>query len=218
MDEQIADLIRSLTPEQGVENDIQPSEEEKRINRNKREMEEKGYQVSPGIPWRRYFARCFDSQIGVASIAALLSIMIYTITKDLMLLNDSIWFICFAAYVLYIFIEALMIKLTGTTFGKFTMGITVVTSNYDRNYTYHQLLRRGFLVFLKGLGLNIPIVNIVTLLMSKSYVNHDESGQASWDFDCETLVAYKQFTLVNYFLIIVNIIISFSLIVANAVI
>lgn len=218
MDEQIADLIRSLAPEQRAQNDVQLTEEEKRINKNKREMEEKGYQVSPGIPWRRYFARCFDAQIGVAAIAALLSVMIYSITKDLMLLNDSIWFICVVAYVLYIFIEALIIKLTGTTFGKFTMGITVVTSSYDRNYTYSQLLRRGFLVFLKGLGLNIPIVNIITLLLSKSYVNQDESGQASWDFDCSTLVAYRQFTLVNYILIIVNIIISFSLIVANAVI
>lgn len=43
--------------------DVPLSEEERQIVSGKREMEEQGYKVYPGIPWRRYFARCFDMQL-----------------------------------------------------------------------------------------------------------------------------------------------------------
>ena len=217
MDDSIKDLIKSVALDRGVQEDAALTEEEERTLRNKNEMERKGWQVSPGIPLRRYFARGFDAQIGVAIAVLPLFPILYTAAGAVPTSGGIFLLIGFVAYVLYLFIEAQVIKLTGTTFGKFTMGITVITTKYDRSYSYPQLLRRNFLVFLKGLGLNIPIANIVAPIMAKSYVEDDESGQASWDFDSNTLIAYKELGLVNYILIFVNIAVSLALIVADAV-
>lgn len=218
MDDSIKDLIKSVALDRGVQENTALTEEEEQTLRNKNEMERKGWQVSPGIPWRRYFARGFDAQIGVAIAVLPLSLLLYAAAGAVPIAGGLFLLIGFISYALYLFIEALVIKLTGTTFGKFTMGITVITDKYDRSYTYSQLLRRNFLVFLKGLGLNIPIANIVAPIMAKSYVEDDESGQASWDFDSKTLIAYKELGLVNYILIFVNIAVSLTLIVADAVI
>ena len=191
----------------------QISEEEQIIENNRIEIHEKGFEVSPGIPWRRYFARCFDGQIGVTMIAMPFIFIIASIKEDLTMPFGSNWLISLVSYALYIFVEALLIKLTGTTFGKFAMGIKIITSSYNRNYTYLQLVKRGFLVLVKGLAFNIPVANIITMVVAMNYVGDDKSGQASWDFDCGTLVAYKKFEAINYILIVFNVAISVAIIV-----
>lgn len=44
-------------------------------------------------------------------------------------------------------------------------------------------------MLVKGMGFNIPIANIVALILAKSHVEDDDSGQASWDYDCGVLIS-----------------------------
>lgn len=191
------------------------------IDVNRKDMEDRGYKVYPGIPWRRYFARCFDMQLAVAIIGTPIFILLLKSFDQLALLSGSIyldqifWCIGFLSCIIYLFIEALIMKLFGTTFGKFSFGIYMLTSSYDRSYTYGQLLKRDFLMFLKGTAFNIPVANIITMFVAKQYVEEDKSGQASWDYDCGFLVSYKRLGRINYFLIVVNILISLSILIGS---
>jgi hypothetical protein len=56
-------------------------------------------------------------------------------------------------------------------------------------------------VLVRGLGLGIPIVSLVTLVNAYSTLRHD--GVASWDQDLGCTVTHRSFTFVRIFMLTV---------------
>jgi uncharacterized RDD family membrane protein YckC len=127
-------------------------------------------------PWHRYFARGYDLLISGLLIPLLL-LPAFILAAN-MGFNVNYLVIGFLSLFIYIFIEAGLIALFGTTLGKWAFGITILTIE-GKKLTYLQGLRRSFGVWIKGLGLGLPIVALITQLASYSKLT--DFGITSWD-------------------------------------
>jgi len=81
---------------------------------------------------------------------------------------------------LMLFIEPALLSLFGTTAGKWILGLRVTDSDYCR-LSYYQALSRTGTVFLRGMGLDIPIYNIVRHW--KSYKACEAGETLDWEYD-----------------------------------
>jgi uncharacterized RDD family membrane protein YckC len=134
--------------------------------------------VSPllqqGRPWPRFFARCIDIML----FAILIGIILGIFSPGLLEINDTILGILLT--LAFVFAEPLMFSTWGTTPGKWLLTIKVRNLDGTR-MTYSKALDRSLLVWIKGLGLGIPIVTLFTQLYS--YNTLKKKGVASWDKD-----------------------------------
>ena len=78
----------------------------------------------------------------------------------------------------WIAIETVLLSTWGTTPGKWLLGITLRTRQGGK-LDAGAALRRSFNVWLKGLGLGIPIVCLITLAASHKRLT--KQGETSWD-------------------------------------
>lgn len=127
-----------------------------------------------GRPWLRFFARCIDVLIFSFVFGIVCSITI----PELFEVNQGLLgvIITFA----FVFAEPLLFSMWGTTPGKWLLMIEV--RNLDgTNMTYSQAFERAFHVWIRGLGLGIPIVTLFTEL--NSYNKLKNEGVTSWDKD-----------------------------------
>jgi RDD family len=97
----------------------------------------------------------------------------------------------FFTVIMWLPIEALFLWGLGTTPGKWVFGIKVRTQA-GGTLRYWIALTRAFLVFIKGLGLTIPLVSLITLIVS--YDRLIKTGSTSWDKDLGTTVSYEKMT------------------------
>jgi uncharacterized RDD family membrane protein YckC len=81
-------------------------------------------------------------------------------------------------FVLYSLWEPLFLANTGTTPGKWIMGIRIRTA-VGNKLGYLTALSRMIRVWIVGMGLGLPIVSLITLLISRAKLNSD--GQTGWD-------------------------------------
>lgn len=129
-------------------------------------------------PWRRFFARSLDQMIYSFLWAAFLSLVmnvnIGNRSGGMSLLSVIV------TSLLMIFIEPALLSVFGTTVGKWVLGLSVV-GNDDRRLTYSEALSRTGTVFLRGMGLNIPIYNLVRNW--KSYQACDGGETLDWEYD-----------------------------------
>jgi len=129
-------------------------------------------------PWRRFFARGFDMMLcsTVWSVFLLLVLNINVSNRgagaDVL---DGI-----VGILLMLFIEPALLALVGTTPGKWFLGLRV-TDNDDRRLSYGAALSRTWTVFCRGVGLSIPIYNLVRLW--KSYKACDAGETLDWEYD-----------------------------------
>lgn len=127
-------------------------------------------------PWRRLFARYLDLSIysGLWEIflSAVMNTNIVNRTGGKNLLD------MFIAIFLMLFIEPAMLHFFGTTVGKWILGLGV-TDGEGRRLSYSEALSRTWTVFLKGMGLNIPIYNLVRLW--RSYEACEEGKTLDWE-------------------------------------
>lgn len=124
-------------------------------------------------PWIRYWARTIDMIIFGMLIATVVSILSPTF------LEDSIGtFFSFFVMFIWLFIEPLMMILFGNTLGKALLNIKLNMAD-GRKITYQTALKRTFSVWLKGLGLGIPIASLICLALSIDHVN--KNNVTKWD-------------------------------------
>jgi uncharacterized RDD family membrane protein YckC len=161
--------------------------------------------VLPGsYAWRRYFARAVDTTVIMAVIIFFLvfvSMIAVTLVnreaahtylgwmQSLRGVNRFLG--AFITVMLWLPIEALFLWSVGTTPGKWVFGIKVRTQA-GSTLGYWTALARAFLVFIKGLGLTIPLVSLITLIVS--YDRLVKTGSMSWDKDLGTSVGYEKMT------------------------
>jgi uncharacterized RDD family membrane protein YckC len=137
-------------------------------------------------PWHRYFARGIDTIVVSYTIAFLMLPLV--MATGFINLDANFLILAFFILFLSLFIEAGFISLFGTTIGKFAFGIKVLTLE-GKKLTYKQSLQRSFGVWVKGLGLGIPIVSLFTQI--SAYEKISELGSASWDQKGGFVVHYK---------------------------
>lgn len=81
--------------------------------------------------------------------------------------------------------DAVIIHFFGTNFGKWIAGIAV--RRMDGGYPkMEQSLLRNLHLAIRGLGLNIPIINLIAYIQGYSAVNND--GYTYWDEETDTRV------------------------------
>jgi hypothetical protein len=138
-----------------------------------------GHQVRP---WIRYWARTADFLI----FAMFGGIGIGIAAPHLVEIPDQLYGMLLL--VLYVFFEPVLLSTFGTT--PFRAILNVRIRNRDGSkLTYGQALKRSLLVFVKGSGLGIPLVSLITHLYS--YNRLTGRGITSWDESGGFIVSHQ---------------------------
>lgn len=144
--------------------------------------ENMSFEIEEGVktfPWRRFLARSLDSYVLRMSILVVFMLYIgdtgyttrYRIKFELIMIEN----------VMVLFLEPALLALTGTTLGKFILGIQV-TGKDGRHLSYKEAFFRTAKVLVFGTGLGLYIVDIICGL--KSYNHYKEGNVLKWDENC----------------------------------
>lgn len=134
-------------------------------------------------PWRRFFARTLDE-----TFYSLIWLCFLTLVLDVNLLNRSSaanFLDIIISLILTILLEPLQLALFGTTLGKWILGIHV-WHNDDRKLSLSEAYNRTSQVLFSGLGLYIPVYNMIR--MWKSYKACTERETLSWEYDSRIIL------------------------------
>jgi len=185
--------------------------------------------------WLRYMARLIDMMVGsvvVAIIFMILFIIIVGVMAKVGIISVEVVFeirnflfedgsgvlertpsIVFATVSIffYLFVEAKLISRYGTTPFKKLFGISIVDKNGGK-ISYKTSLIRAFMVWIRGLALSLPLLSLVTLILS--YNRYTEQGTSPWDEENNLIVQHKQISDTRFF---IGIIIFISIFILNVV-
>ncbi len=144
------------------------------INEEIDETTDKIKSASDFFPIRRMLARFLDFQIYNLLIVCFFMLVL---ENDIFGWINNFLDIVFV-FTLTLLFEPILICLTGTTIGKFIMGISIKDKSGKR-IGYVDALKRtcGVLVF--GLGLQLPIIGVYAPW--KSYISYKENGTLPWE-------------------------------------
>jgi hypothetical protein len=157
-------------------------------------------------PWLRLSARLIDYALWGLIVAGILWLM------DVMDVIDPETFRRlihpFVAPVLitgsWVFVETILLYSFNTTPGKWLNNARVnfnVSSSEDIDNTpLKEVFMRSLRVWWRGVGCGVPILSLVTLSVSKQYL--DRNHETSWDFDGDCLISHGRLEPVNGFLMI----------------
>jgi DNA-binding transcriptional MerR regulator/uncharacterized RDD family membrane protein YckC len=127
-------------------------------------------------PWRRYFARMLDISIYSTAWAAVLALCLHiNLTRRSGILD---YLDIIIAALLMLFLEPLLLRLFGTTPGKWIFGL-YLEDETGRRPDYGAGLFRTWGVIGAGLGYYIPIYNLVRLW--KSYKRCRDNEPEPWE-------------------------------------
>ena len=169
-----------------------------------------GYEDIEPHPWRRYFARMLDTILGGAALWFAFGILFsaadqdaahrffsYVNSPDGSLLNSM------ATVAFAIAPNAAFIGFTRSSVGKLIFGIRV--SNFDGSpLGFGKALKREALVWVRGFGLAIPLVSLITLITA--YKNLNTNRTASWDKDLFVRVSQRKQTSIQMVLNVIGVI------------
>lgn len=122
-------------------------------------------------PWRRFFARFFDY-----AFFMLLLIILGRFTP-IKVVSLHPYFLMTMLFV-WVFIEAVLLKVIGTTPGKWLLSIQVL-SRSGQYLSFRDSLHRSLSVWWLGLAAGIPFVCLVTMIVAS--VKLSMLGVSSWD-------------------------------------
>jgi len=154
-------------------------------------------------PWVRYWARYLDVMIFSFIFGIFLAIFIPSI------LEKSNIVLTMLSLFAWIFVESMLLSSWGTTPGKWLLRISLKDVNGNKP-TFSSALNRSFTVWFKGLGFGIPIVNLITLIISYNHLT--QNGITSWDKDGHFTVAHKKIGIIRTIIAVIIFILSIFLI------
>jgi tetratricopeptide (TPR) repeat protein/uncharacterized RDD family membrane protein YckC len=129
-------------------------------------------QVSQVRPWVRYWARTLDLLLFSFVVGFALAILAPTV------LQTNNVFITFFIMQGWVFQESILLSTWGTTPGKWLFRIKLRDKN-GKKLNLSGALGRSFSVWLKGYGLGIPLISLITLLTARSRLK--KVGITTWD-------------------------------------
>jgi len=160
--------------------------------------------------WMRYMARTIDLTIGSLLIGLSVGFLLALIFSPYDILSNIPGILLSILVIaIYLLIEAWIISTYKTTLGKKLLGITVTDKNGDK-LKYSVSLKRDFYMWLAGLGLSLPLVSLVTLIIS--YNKYTEKGVTPWDEAFNVEVNYEPISNTRF---IIAIILTLAVIVLN---
>lgn len=141
-------------------------------------------------PWRRYFAKYIDIML-----CAFVMIFVFVWLMTVLGLHDAAdkfnelldngAFAAIVASAFWCVGDAVILSTTGTTLGRWIFGIRLRKVD-GSTLTFTEALKRNVGVWVHGMGFGIPIVTIITCLMSYSKLT--KTGTTTWDTDANTIV------------------------------
>ncbi len=134
-------------------------------------------------PWVRYWARMMD----VLLFATLSGIVLAIVYEPALEIPEAL--LGLIILTAYVFVESAMLARWGTTPGKAILKVRLRKSTGDK-LSFPEALSRSGKVWVRGLGLGIPIVNLVTLL--HGYRRLKERGITSWDEEEHLRVSHQE--------------------------
>lgn len=157
-------------------------------------------------PWRRFFARYLDSFI-YSTLWGVFLLLAFNVNVSARGTGGDI-LDGIVALLMMIFLEPAMLSLFGTTPGKWLLGLGV-TGRDGRRLTYGVALSRTWTMFCRGMGLSLPIYNLVRLW--KSYRACEEWGTLDWEYESTVTLkdekAWRAATYVGAYAVLIGILV-----------
>ncbi len=190
------------------------------IDRSSEESGSKYFQVKEELPmvydsWRRFFARGFDMAIYLTLWHAILVKVFHVNVGERIGLTSILDLM--VTIIIMILLEPVFLHHFKTTPGKFIFGLRIENAEGEK-LTYVEAFNRTWNVSLKGLGLAIPFVSLITYAVS---YNRCKTGELQpWDEDISYRIKdrkfyrYILFVMANIILILVFSFVEFSYYVA----
>ena len=144
-------------------------------------------------PWVRYWARMVD--ICLAGFVLGAGLLIAVPAAEAMpdaLFGMLLMFV-------WVFVEAVLLSSWGTTPGKWLLA-TRVRDSAGRVLTFSEALTRSLSVWVKGLGLGIPVVALVTLIIAHGKLKRD--GVTTWDRKGGFVVSHRKIGVLRTIIVI----------------
>lgn len=133
----------------------------------------------PAAPWRRYWARSIDIVVSTFVAGVLISALRPTLLEQLSGAAPGKWVVVLILLPFALTMDALIHWALGNTPGKAIAGIKVLAEKGDRPLSAAAYLGRNFGMYVFGLGLGVPLVGLITLIVS---YRHAAAGEISrWD-------------------------------------
>jgi uncharacterized RDD family membrane protein YckC len=158
------------------------------------EVADDGWQDTTPAPWRRYFARQFDTAVLGLVAWALVGIAAAFVAPQLFdtLLRPEVvenMFVSAAlTYLLAMPVVAVLVGLTGSSPGKWLFGVRV-TRRDGRPIGLADAAMREARVWIRGMGLALPLVSLITLGASYGYL--EAHRVAPWDRGRDWVVTHR---------------------------
>ena len=140
-------------------------------------------------PWRRYFARMLDVTFGTLILWIILSLIFRVNVGNIGTFGN--WLLTFVEWGIWLPIEALLLSRWGTTPGKWIMGIRVEHED-GRKLSFVEAIDRTWLVFVKGMGANIPIYSIYRLWKSYKAARDGNDDDLEWEWNTNSVQVVKE--------------------------
>jgi uncharacterized RDD family membrane protein YckC len=143
---------------------------------------------NPGLetiatPWRRFWARLLDLLLG----SALIGLIVGALRPSLIAEHGAL--LNLLAIPGALLIDGLVYTAFGTTPGKALAGIRVVDDRSVQPLAFRVYFKRNFEVYLFGLGLGVPVISLITLIVSYRRIARGELS--SWDLYAESRVSAR---------------------------
>lgn len=150
---------------------------------------------SPPHPWRRYLARMLDVSVNGILIFLCLGMVLGVLSPQFAANFFSIFekpegrllesmLTTFVAT----FLTAAFIGFTGSSIGKFFFGLRVMDKD-NRPLGYKTAFKREMMVWVRGLGLGVPIIMLFTAY--SAYKKLLKDGNTTWDQELGCQVVYR---------------------------
>lgn len=169
-----------------------------------------GWAATPHRYWRRFFARWIDYVICMGAAFFVLQFFIHEFFERELFGEAGCWqfdtheemYEChqavaetYSPFAMIIgsglgsFLIAGLIASTGASIGKWIFGVRVLGKDM-RPVCYRLALKREFLLWFRGFGLGLPIIQILTMLIAQYKLV--KRGTTSWDSELGTIVYYRK--------------------------
>ncbi|HBF23655.1 MAG TPA: hypothetical protein DDW23_07570 [Planctomycetes bacterium] len=154
-------------------------------------------------PWVRYFARIIDYTLGQT--------FVFITSGDPELIYKLPVTPLYAVYFLcgWVLMETCLMSTWGTTPGKWLLKIQV-TDSRGRKLEMATAFHRSLQVWIRGMGMGLPIVSLFTLLMSHGRLVQD--GATRWDQDGKFEIVHGRFSFRRVAIAVVLFFLFFQLI------
>ncbi len=172
------------------------SKEPQRDNQYRNSYNQRSEELSMARPFVRFWARFFDMTLFYIPFALILELFLNIFENErlIIFLNErkGVVLLSMLYTLIYIFVESIIIAYCGSTLGRWFLK-TSLRNNEGNTLRYSEAFSRSFSVWWQGLGAGIPIISLITMLVSLQDVN--KNGKTSWDRSGGFVVSHKRIGL-----------------------